>query len=227
MIPYGLSRQRLNENTCRKPLAISETLAVGDAIEALEKEAAKDRQRQGGRPSKNGKRGGKFPHHSKGKARDKVGKSLGMSGKTYDKAKQVRDAAKEDPKNFGDLMEEMDTTGRVDKPFRKLKDRKRDAKAKSVRDGMVKSGSTLRDTYVKTGDFRELLSGYPDNSVDLIFTDPPYHQKYVSLYGELAKHAGADSEAGRFPDHLCGSVQPSSDTCLYVRACDAFGGSSH
>ena len=37
------------------------------------------------------------------------------------------------------------------------------------------------------GDFREVAKAIPDNAVDLIFTDPPYDRKSVSLYGDLAE----------------------------------------
>jgi hypothetical protein len=39
------------------------------------------------------------------------------------------------------------------------------------------------------GDARELAKTIPDESVDLIFTDPPYPRKYLPLYGWLAKIA--------------------------------------
>lgn len=39
------------------------------------------------------------------------------------------------------------------------------------------------------GDFRELFASWPENSVDLIFTDPPYDEKSIPLYGDLAKVA--------------------------------------
>jgi DNA modification methylase len=39
-------------------------------------------------------------------------------------------------------------------------------------------------------DFRKLIPGQiPDDSVDLIFTDPPYLRKFVPLYGDLGKFA--------------------------------------
>lgn len=40
-----------------------------------------------------------------------------------------------------------------------------------------------------TGDARELAESIPDNSVDLIFTDPPYPKEYLPLYGWLAETA--------------------------------------
>jgi len=39
------------------------------------------------------------------------------------------------------------------------------------------------------GDCREVLNGIPDNSIDLIFTDPPYAIEYLYLYEWLGKFA--------------------------------------
>ena len=39
------------------------------------------------------------------------------------------------------------------------------------------------------GDFRKVAEQLEDNSVDLIFTDPPYNRKWVRHYGELAEIA--------------------------------------
>lgn len=40
-----------------------------------------------------------------------------------------------------------------------------------------------------TGDARELAKRIPDESVDLIFTDPPYPREFLPLYGWLAETA--------------------------------------
>ncbi|OGQ00793.1 MAG: hypothetical protein A2Z40_04260 [Deltaproteobacteria bacterium RBG_19FT_COMBO_60_16] len=37
------------------------------------------------------------------------------------------------------------------------------------------------------GDFRKLSKQIPDNSVELVFTDPPYNAKSIPLYGEAAE----------------------------------------
>lgn len=76
-----------DENICRKPFTHTEAVAKGKQIEELERERAK--QRKGGRPSKTG---GNLPPVSEGKTRDKVAAAVGMSGRTYDKAKQVVEA---------------------------------------------------------------------------------------------------------------------------------------
>jgi site-specific DNA-methyltransferase (adenine-specific) len=42
---------------------------------------------------------------------------------------------------------------------------------------------------VRHGDFRTILADLPDDSVDLIFTDPPYDKGSIPLYGDLAELA--------------------------------------
>ncbi len=47
-----------------------------------------------------------------------------------------------------------------------------------------------QDEGIYLGDCRELAASViPDNSADLIFTDPPYIKKYIPLYSWLAKEA--------------------------------------
>ena len=45
------------------------------------------------------------------------------------------------------------------------------------------------DHDVRHGDFREVAKTLADGSVDLVFTDPPYHREYLPLYGDLAREA--------------------------------------
>ena len=42
---------------------------------------------------------------------------------------------------------------------------------------------------LKLGDMRDKGKEIADNSIDLIFTDPPYNEESVPLYGDLAKLA--------------------------------------
>lgn len=49
-----------------------------------------------------------------------------------------------------------------------------------------------------TGDARELSKGIPDNSIDLIFTDPPYDRASLPLYGWLAEEAARVLKPGGF-----------------------------
>jgi N6-adenosine-specific RNA methylase IME4 len=55
-----------------------------------------------------------------GRVRDRAASFVGKTRKTLEKAAQVADAAKENPKRFGKLAEDMDRTGRVNGPFKRL-----------------------------------------------------------------------------------------------------------
>ncbi len=51
---------------------------------------------------------------------------------------------------------------------------------------------------ITTGDARERAKQIPDESIDLIFTDPPYIQKYMHLYGWLAEEGARVLKPGGF-----------------------------
>jgi N6-adenosine-specific RNA methylase IME4/ParB-like chromosome segregation protein Spo0J len=112
-------RAERDENTCRKDFLITEKVALGERLEDLEVRAAKRRQREGAQ--RGGQAGGKLPQASDpGKTRDKVGEAVGLSGRTYERAKVVVSAAKEAPEKYGRLVEDMDRTGKVNGVYRRL-----------------------------------------------------------------------------------------------------------
>jgi ParB family chromosome partitioning protein len=111
-----------DENTCREDFTPSEAVALGKALEALEKARAKERQKHHGgtAPGKKKNTGGNLPQVTGGKTRDKVAEVVGLSGRTYEKAKAVVEAAEKDPERFGRLLNEMDTTGRVGPAYQEM-----------------------------------------------------------------------------------------------------------
>jgi DNA modification methylase len=60
---------------------------------------------------------------------------------------------------------------------------------------------------IYTGDARELAKGIPDESVDLIFTDPPYPKEYQHVFGEMADYAQRILRPGGSLMTLCGHYQ--------------------
>jgi ParB-like chromosome segregation protein Spo0J len=90
-------RGEFAENACRKDFSPSELVAIGEAVERLERERARIRQAHGG------PRSGKLPERETGDARDKTAALFGVSGRTYEKAKAVVAAAREEPGSFGQL----------------------------------------------------------------------------------------------------------------------------
>jgi ParB family chromosome partitioning protein len=121
-----------DENTCRKDFTPSEAVAIGAALEELEARAARGRQAKAGEAVGKanrkgaGKASGKLPEASGGDAgqtRDRVAAAVGMSGRTYEKAKAVVAAARKAP-GLAEAVKEMDATGKVDAAFKEMKKRK-------------------------------------------------------------------------------------------------------
>src|SRR5262249_20367095 len=64
------------------------------------------------------------PKKDKGKTRDKVAEAVGMSGRTYDKAKHVVEAAEKEPEKHAETVKEMDRSGKVDAAYKKVRQRR-------------------------------------------------------------------------------------------------------
>jgi len=90
-----------DENRCRKEMTPSEYVELGRALEAVERAEAEKRQKSGAK-SDLPDPGPEGSAAKKGDTRDKVGEALGISGKTYERAKIVVDEAPE-------LVEAMDS----------------------------------------------------------------------------------------------------------------------
>jgi len=70
---------------------------------------------------------------------------------------------------------------------------------------MVTLGPYPLDSII-TGDARELAAAIPDESVDLIFTDPPYHKQHLPLFGWLGKFAQRVLKPSGFLLTYCGNA---------------------
>ncbi len=106
------------ENAVRKDFTPSEAVAIAKAIKPLEQQAAKERQIAAHASP------GKLPEQAKGDVRDRLAASVGLSGRTLEKAEAVVKSGRKD------LVEEMDRTGKVDPVFRKLQQPRVSAKTK-------------------------------------------------------------------------------------------------
>jgi hypothetical protein len=136
----GLLKAERDENICRKNFTPSEAVALGKALEELERPKAKARQAQAGPAQGAGKKAsgsGKFPEPLRGQVRDRVAEAVGMSGRTYVKAKTVVAAAEQEPQKYGPAAAEMDRTGNVDRAYKTVRptlqnDPSRDVKGKPL-----------------------------------------------------------------------------------------------
>jgi hypothetical protein len=110
-------RAEISENVMRKDLTPSELDAARRRIEPYVAEAARERQREGGRK----KGGGKLPPAEKYKTGDVVAGLLGTSRRTLDKIADVADAAKKEPDKWGKYFKAMDGDGNPDGAYQQLR----------------------------------------------------------------------------------------------------------
>lgn len=115
-----LLRGEHDENVERKAFTTTEAVAIGLALEEIEK--ARARERQGARtdlqPSE------KFSGSS-GEALVKVAEAVGMSKPTYLKAREVVEAAEQEPELFAPIAQKMDETGNVSGAWKELEQARR------------------------------------------------------------------------------------------------------
>jgi ParB-like chromosome segregation protein Spo0J len=193
-----------HENVVRKDFSYSEMIAIKREIEPLEREESLKRQRQGQ------KLGGKL-HHSinantniallgenftpskqieeKGKTDDKLAGLFGLSRPTFKKIEEIHEAAKEQPEKYGQLWKKVDDKRiKPEKAYRQIQKDKKIAKL-LLEANANPTISLPERTKLINGDSFEYTKDLSDNSIDLIFTDPPYGLGTIPLYRELAKIA--------------------------------------
>ena len=174
-----LLRAEAAENRERKQLTPSEGWNLAETLRPLEEKEATERQgaRTDLQPCAN---------LAPGKTRDKVAEPTGMGHTTLAKTGVVVQAAEADPETFSALVDEMDRTGKVDRAYREVK--RAETRREAAEFAAALPTSSDRCALV-LGDFRERMEELEDNSVALIFTDPPYDEGSIPLYADLAEIA--------------------------------------
>lgn len=182
----ALLKAERDENTERKALAPTEMVAVADRIaEALrpDAEARKaDGQAAGGRARQTSSVES-YHQAQQPKTRDVAAAAAGTSGRTYQKAKAVVEAAQADPDRFAPLAEQMDNTGNVERAYKALR------QVQKAEERAEQAQQINLDPALVLGDFRTSGADIADGSIDLVFTDPPYDEDAVQLYRDLGVFA--------------------------------------
>jgi len=173
----ALLRAEIDENVERKELLPSEYVPASEELEKLERGAAKERQ---GRRT-DLEHSGKLP---KSDSRETIAATVGVSGKTYEKAKAVYEAAEQEPETFGRLLEVMDKS--VDKAYRELKQVTKKRTNEETAAAVPPASENYRLIHSPVGELHNHLEA---NSVDFIITDPPYEHAAIGLYDELGELA--------------------------------------
>jgi site-specific DNA-methyltransferase (adenine-specific) len=163
-------------NLKRRQLHPIQRIALVRKLEPHYKEKAEMRRKLGLKQPSGNISGGS----EKGDSRDKLGDIAGVSGKTYEKGVKVLDKTNEDT-----IQKIINKNESIDSVYRDLqKQQKKEQRQKEIKNlqVMLPENVTLHNS-----EFQKVF--IEGNSVSLIFTDPPYHEKYLHLYESLAIHA--------------------------------------
>lgn len=159
-------------NLKRRQLTSLQRIAIVQKLESHYAEKAKQRMSEGGR-------GGNISTPL-GKTRDQLGEKAHVSGRNYEKGTTVLDKASQD--DIDKINSEEKT---INKVYREItKNKKREARLEEIKNLQVHLPDTVT-LYNQEFQSAPVLS----NSVSLILTDPPYHEKYLHLYDDLGEHA--------------------------------------
>lgn len=116
--------------------------------------------------------------------RERAAAIVGVNPHYVSDAEKIKD---ESPELFDEIKSGKTT---ISKAKKKLKD---DAKAKEDKAAAAKAKKAIKasdENGVYHGNSFELASTIPDDSVALIFTDPPYDRESLPLFNDLAELAG-------------------------------------
>lgn len=167
-------------NLHRRHMTPSQLSILGAELEPMYAEQAKTRQGQ--RTDLGLTLGQDRPNvGNNGRAAQQAAQAVGV-GKSY-----VKDAKRL-------MINAPDLANEVRAGTRTLQEAKREMTRRD-RDEVRNTGNVFdpllrNDSYLlRCGDFRSLAGDIPDNSVDFIFTDPPYDAGSIPLYGDLARIA--------------------------------------
>jgi ParB-like chromosome segregation protein Spo0J len=121
-----------------------------------------------------------------GKVSEIIAKKTGLSPRTYERAKKIIEEGSEETK---EKLRQGKT--KISKEYEKIQ---RDRKRQELLSHLDNKNSKEREKETDNcklilGDFRQKGKEIEDNSVDLIFTDPPYSEQYLYLYDDLARLA--------------------------------------
>lgn len=140
----------VHENIKRCDLTPSERVEAGRRIKPRVEAEARERGEAGKGPDGSGGRGkkkpsGNFPEglsdRDARETRNVVGAVVGLSGRSFEKAEAVVDAARENPTQFAAAAEGMDRTGKIDRAYRAVAD----AKKKAAHEAAVAKGEAVVD----------------------------------------------------------------------------------
>ena len=119
----------------------------------------------------------------KAKAIDISAKNAQVSATTYRKTQEI---INQNPSE--ELLNKLrEGKIKIDKAYRKFKNQEK--RQDLLSNGVISNIRFPDNIHLIEGDFIEKCKDIPDNSIDLIFTDPPYNRAWLPFYKALGKTA--------------------------------------
>jgi DNA modification methylase/ParB-like chromosome segregation protein Spo0J len=166
----------INLNLNRRQLNDFQKAELGHILQQIEKERARARQISSFNNVKLSL--GSNDHNEKGRVVDIISKKIHMSPKTYQRCTKIIELA---PESIKQKLREGLTT--ISKEYAKIMKEQRRTQLMSEASKIKMRWS--HNCKLFNGDFEVIGKKIPDNSVDLIFTDPPYGINGLELYEKL------------------------------------------
>lgn len=172
-------------NVFRRQLTPRQRLIAIRALIPIERELAKQRQQEAGKSFGKGKKNHRLrlTNHklsrSDNTAEQHAASQLGKSRTWYTQAEFVDQHGNEQEKKLFD-----EDKKKVSSVVKLIKNRK--AKEDAIKEHQEYPEVDPRSYTIINDDFKLHLPHMKNNSIDLIFTDPPYDEKSIHLYNDLA-----------------------------------------
>ena len=196
--PTDLREAEADENnkTIRKDFTVEEIAEVDEFYREKEEVATKERM-LAGIPSE---------PDARGRSSSKIAARVGVSDRQLEKIRTIKGASSESDSTKEIWKKVGSGKVTVDKGYNQVKRFQRIKEAEVFVKNDLKSLSPSELFDLQFGDMKNLGENVADNSIDLIFTDPPYNEISLALYGDLAKLADKSTKTRRESDHICWSL---------------------
>jgi len=134
-----------------------------------------------------------------------VGEAAGISGSTVAKIKKINEAVEQGKVDQATIQKIRTGDTSINRVVRDLKESAAKERIEVIKAEAVKKLVSVNDIIL--GDFREKADEIPDNSVDLIFTDPPYDRAAIKLFDGLGEFAAKKLRPGGSLVFYLGQIQ--------------------
>lgn len=191
----------------RRNLSAYDRIVLLGRLEKVLKDRGRDIKVESGKKTGRGNKLEKVPQKSAEpfETRKELAKLADVSHDTVNKVQKIEKAAKEG-KVAPEVIQKIRTGDTsINRVVRDLKESAAKERIEEIKAEAVKKLVSVDE--IVLGDFREKADEIPDNSVDLIFTDPPYDRAAIKLFDGLGEFAAKKLRPGGSLVFYLGQIQ--------------------